>query len=96
MSLLSELKHRKVFRVAAAYLVVGWLLIQVASTVLPALRLPDWTITFATVLVLLGFPVALLLGWSFDVVRSGPGLGREPAGDAGRAAPVTPGNEALA
>ncbi|HWJ04389.1 MAG TPA: hypothetical protein VNS57_01210, partial [Steroidobacteraceae bacterium] len=72
MSVLSELKRRKVFRVAAAYLVVGWLLMQVASTVLPALHLPDWTVTFTTVLLLLGFPLALLLGWSFDIVRTGP------------------------
>lgn len=96
MDLLSELKHRKVFRVGAAYLVVGWLLIQVASTVLPALRLPDWTVTFATVLLLLGFPVALLLGWSFDVVRSGPTLWRERTDDTDRHGADTPGAHARA
>jgi hypothetical protein len=56
MPLLTELKERKVFRVAAAYAVVAWLLIQVASAVLPALRLPDWTVTFTTMLRLLGTP----------------------------------------
>jgi len=69
MSLLSELKQRKVFRVAAAYAVVAWLLIEVVSVVLPALQLPEWTVTFTTILLLLGFPVALVLSWSFDIVR---------------------------
>jgi TolB-like protein/formylglycine-generating enzyme required for sulfatase activity/dienelactone hydrolase len=69
MSLVAELKQRKVFRVAAAYAVVGWLLVQVASVVLPALKLPEWTLTFTTILLMLGFPVALVLAWSFDVVR---------------------------
>lgn len=70
MDLLRELRQRKVFRVAAAYGVVGWMLVQVADTVFPALQLPPWTITFTTVALLLGFPVALILGWSFDVVRA--------------------------
>ena len=69
MAWLAELKKRKVFRVAAAYAVVGWLLVQVASVFLPALNLPPWTVTFTTVLLLLGFPIALVLAWSFDVVR---------------------------
>ncbi len=69
MSWLAELRKRKVFRVAAAYAVVAWLLVQVASVVLPALHLPPWTITFTTVLLMLGFPVAVALAWSFDVVR---------------------------
>ena len=56
MAWLAELKKRKVFRVAAAYAVVGWLLVQVASVFLPALNLPPWTVTFTTVLLLLGFP----------------------------------------
>jgi TolB-like protein/formylglycine-generating enzyme required for sulfatase activity len=77
MELLRELRQRKVFRVAVAYGIVAWLLVQVADTVLPALQLPPWTVTFTTVLLLLGFPVALLLGWSFDVVRAPP----SPAGD---------------
>ena len=91
MSLLHELRQRRVFRVATAYVVVGWLLVQIANTVLPALQLPPWTVTFTTVLLLLGFPVALLLGWSFDVVRSGPGLWGERADDPGRPTPMVPG-----
>ncbi len=69
MAWLAELRKRKVFRVAAAYAVVAWLLVQVAAVVLPALNLPPWTVTFTTVLLLLGFPVALVLAWSFDIVR---------------------------
>lgn len=71
MSLLSELKQRQVLRVAATYAVVAWLLIQFMSTVAPALTLPEWTVTFTTVLLILGFPLALVLSWTFDVVRTG-------------------------
>lgn len=81
MSWLAELRKRKVFRVAAAYAVVGWLLVQVASVMLPALHLPPWTVTFTTVLLILGFPVALALAWSFDVVR-------DPGDKVADAAPV--------
>ena len=76
MSLVAELKQRKVFRVAAAYAVVAWLLIQVVATVGPALKLPDWTLTFTVVLAALGFPVALVLAWVFDVVRARSGGSR--------------------
>ena len=79
MAWLAELKKRKVFRVAAAYAVVGWLLVQVVAVVLPALNLPPWTITFTTVLLLLGFPIALVLAWSFDIVRD-RGAAQDAAG----------------
>ena len=60
-----EMKRRNVYKVAIAYAVVGWLVMQVASTVVPALHLPD-TITSAVVLLtLLGFPIALVLAWAF-------------------------------
>jgi hypothetical protein len=68
--LLSELKRRKVFRVGAACLVVGWLLIQVASTVAPQLNLPGWVPRAITFLIAMGFSIALILSWIFDV---GPG-----------------------
>ena len=60
-NLFQELKRRKVFRVAAVYAVVAWVLIQVADTVLPALQMPDWTVSFVTVLFILGFPIAIVL-----------------------------------
>ena len=66
-----ELRRRKVYRVAAGYGVVGWLLIQFATTVLPALTLPAWTARLVIVLVLAGFPIALILAWAFDVGTEG-------------------------
>jgi len=89
MTWIAELRKRKVFRVAAAYAVVAWLLVQVASVVLPALHLPPWTVTFTTVLLLLGFPVALALAWSFDIVRDRDG---DAAAAQGRASAVVPGS----
>ena len=65
--LFEELKRRKVLRVAAVYAVVAWLLIQVAETVLPALQIPQWTVSFVIVLFLLGFPIAVILAWAYEV-----------------------------
>jgi TolB-like protein len=80
MSLLTELKQRKVLRVAAAYAVIAWLLIQVSATVAPALRLPEWTTTFTTVLLILGFPAAVVLAWMFDIVRADKAAPGEASG----------------
>lgn len=71
MSFLAELKRRRVFRVAGAYLVVAWIALQVTSTLVPALHLPGWVITLVAVLLIAGFPVALVLGWVFDVTPGG-------------------------
>src|SRR5262245_42270276 len=59
----AELKRRQMFRVAAAYAVVAWLLLQLVNNLAPALRLPDWAATFVVVLLVVGFPVALLFSW---------------------------------
>src|SRR5688572_30014492 len=71
MGLLGELKRRKVFRVGAAYLVVAWLLIQVVATVAPQLQLPEWAPRLVTLLLMIGFPVALLMAWVLDVTPEG-------------------------
>lgn len=71
MSLVAELKRRKVFRVAAAYAVVGWLVIQVAATIAPQLNLPEWVPRLTTFLVLLGFPIAVVMAWVFDITPEG-------------------------
>jgi len=71
MSLLAELKRRKVIKVGAAYLVVAWLLIQVGATVAPQLNLPEWVPRLITLLALLGFPVALVLAWLLDFSSGG-------------------------
>lgn len=66
-----ELQRRKVYTVGVAYAIVGWLLLQVADTVLPIYEAPDWVLqAFATVL-FLGFPLALVLAWVFDLTRGG-------------------------
>src|SRR5213076_96993 len=67
----SELKRRNVYKVAVAYAVVGWLVIQVTATIVPALHLPDGLTTAAVVLPLLGFPVALIIAWAFEMTPQG-------------------------
>jgi adenylate cyclase len=62
-----ELRRRRVIRVAVVYAIIGWVMIEVASTVFPGLKLPDWTVTFVIALVILGFPIAVIMGWMFDL-----------------------------
>jgi len=69
--LLGELLRRHVLRVAAAYLIVGWLIMQVVSVMTPALNLPDWVDGFFAVLLIAGFPLALLLAWAFELTPEG-------------------------
>jgi TolB-like protein/Tfp pilus assembly protein PilF len=74
---LSELKRRKVYRVAVVYSVVGWALLEASGMVLPRLALPDWTVNVVLAVVLLGFPLALTFAWIFDfspqgIVRTEP------------------------
>lgn len=71
MSFVAELKRRKVFRVAGAYLVAAWLVLQVTSTMVPALELPSWALKLVAVLAILGFPFALVLGYIFDLTPGG-------------------------
>jgi TolB-like protein len=81
MSLIAELQRRKVFKVGAAYLVVGWLLIQVAATVAPQLNLPEWAPRLITFVILLGFPIAILLAWAVDISADGIKLEGAPFGN---------------
>jgi TolB-like protein len=87
---LSELRERKVLRAAVAYGVVGWLTIQVADVVLPALALPEWTVRLVVVLVLLGFPLTLVLAWAFELTPDGLQRERQVRGgsDDGRPPPL--------
>ena len=71
MSFFTELKRRNVFKVGIAYAIVAWLLIQVTSTVAPALHLPDWTLTFIVYLLIIGFPFALILAWIYELTPEG-------------------------
>ena len=67
----SEFRRRKVFKVGVAYLVVAWVLIQIADTVAPQLNLPEWAPRLITLIVLLGYPIALVLAWIFDLTPEG-------------------------
>ncbi len=71
MSLFDELKRRRVFKVAAAYVVVGWLAVQAASIGFPAFDAPPWAMRVFILVVALGFPLALVLAWAFDVTPEG-------------------------
>ncbi len=66
-----ELKRRKVYRVAIAYAVLSWLLIQIATQVFPFFEIPMWAVRLVILLLALGFPVALLLAWAFDLTPEG-------------------------
>ena len=70
-SFITELKQRNVVKVAVAYAIVAWVLIEITATVFPILKLPEWTVTLVTLLLLLGFPVALLLSWAFELTPEG-------------------------
>jgi len=71
MTLWNKLKRRKVVRVAIAYLIVGWLLIQIADVTLEPLHLPEWSDTLVIWLIALGFPIAVVLAWMLEVTPEG-------------------------
>ncbi len=77
---LSDLRRRKVFRVAATYGVIAWLTIEVSSVVVPALHGPEWIISAIVITALAGFPIVLLLSWVFDVTPKGV-VRTEPLGE---------------
>jgi TolB-like protein/Flp pilus assembly protein TadD len=66
-----ELQRRKVYRVAAAYIIAAGFIIQIGSAVFPAWELPNWTLRFVVVLLLVGFPIALILAWAYDITPQG-------------------------
>ncbi len=67
----AELKRRNVYKVGVAYTVVAWLLIQVATQVFPFLQIPEWAIRLVIVLLALGFPIALVIAWAFELTPDG-------------------------
>jgi TolB-like protein/Tfp pilus assembly protein PilF len=71
MSLFHELKRRNVFRVAAAYVIVGWLIMQVGEVMAPALHLPEWINSALAFFIILGFPFALFFAWAFEMTPEG-------------------------
>jgi TolB-like protein/Flp pilus assembly protein TadD len=76
-----ELRRRKVYRVAAAYIIAAGFIIQIASAIFPAWELPNWTFRFLVTLLLIGFPTALILAWAFDVTPQGIRATKAPAAE---------------
>ena len=66
-----ELKRRNVYKVAVAYAIVGWLLVQIATQVFPFLDIPTWVVRLVIVLVAIGFPIALVIAWAFELTPEG-------------------------
>src|SRR6478752_7762916 len=66
-----ELRRRNVYRVAVAYAVVAWLITQVATQTFPVLEIPNWCVRLVVVLLVLGFPVALILAWAYELTPEG-------------------------
>jgi len=89
--LIADLRRRQVFKAAAVYGAVGYLVVEVADVFVPALLLPDWVITAVAFTVVLGFPLALVVAWMFDVTPEGlareddapPVAATDPAGRTG-------------
>ena len=77
--LLTELRRRRVFRMTAIYIVASWVVVQVASETFPAINIPEGAIRYVWVAVLIGFPVALLFSWKYDLTPAG--IRRTPAAD---------------
>src|SRR5919109_4855920 len=67
----AELKRRNVYKIAVAYAIVGWLLVQIATQVFPFLEIPNWAIRLVIALVVIGFPIALVLAWAFEATPEG-------------------------
>ncbi len=70
-SFFAELKRRNVYKVAVAYAVVSWLLIQIATQVFPFFGIPNWAVRLVVLLLILGFPAALILSWAFEITPEG-------------------------
>ena len=79
-SFFAELKRRNVYKVAVAYAVVAWLLMQVASQIFPFFEIPNWIVRLVILLLVIGFPVALIIAWAFEVTSEG--IKRTEAADA--------------
>src|SRR5438552_2746964 len=67
----SELKRRNVYKVAIAYAVVAWLLIQIATQVFPFFEIPNWAVRLIVLVIIVGFPIALIIAWAFELTPEG-------------------------
>ena len=71
MSIVRELKRRNVFRVAIAYVIIAWLIMQVGDTLAPALHLAEWVNTVLAFFLILGLPIALIFAWAYELTPEG-------------------------
>src|SRR3954464_7315299 len=71
MNFFTELKRRNVYKVAVAYAVVGWLLVQVATQVFPFFEIPNWAVRLIVLAIVIGFPIALVIAWAFELTPEG-------------------------
>jgi TolB-like protein/Tfp pilus assembly protein PilF len=76
----AELKRRNVYKVAVAYTVVGWLLVQIATQVFPFFEIPTWAVRLVVLVIIIGFPIALIIAWAFELTPEG--LKRSEGADA--------------
>ena len=67
----SELKRRNVYKVAVAYSVVGWLIAQIATQIFPFFEIPNWAVRLVVLLIIVGFPIALVIAWAFEATPEG-------------------------
>ena len=70
-SFFSELKRRNVYKVAVAYAVVGWLIVQIATQVFPFFEIPNWAVRLTVLAIVVGFPIALVIAWAFELTPEG-------------------------
>jgi len=71
MNLFAELKRRNVYKVAVAYAIVGWLLVQVATQVFPFFEISNWAVRLIVLVIVIGFPIALIISWAFELTPEG-------------------------
>src|SRR5436190_13202295 len=67
----AELKRRNVYKVAVAYAIVGWLVVQIATQVFPFFEIPNWAVRLVVLLTIVGFPIALVIAWAFELTPGG-------------------------
>src|SRR5258708_14921229 len=67
----AELKRRNVYKVALAYGVVAWLLMQIASQIFPFFDIPNWAVRLVVLVIIIGFPIALIIAWAFELTPEG-------------------------
>src|ERR1700736_6058688 len=70
-SFFGELKRRNVYKVAVAYAVVAWLLVQIATQVFPFFEIPNWAVRLVVLAIIVGFPIALVIAWAFELTPTG-------------------------